>query len=106
MTLWLYIIYALICIGVFVWFQIDHYTAIENLSKVEYVIVTLLLSLVAPVTLIIIAMGYPFYWLHRLFHREETTPTKSDGDDDDEPQGFDYEEHEDWTDGNTEYDDD
>lgn len=102
MTILVYSIYAVICIGAFVYFQLDHYTAIENLTKTEYVIVTLLLSLVVPVVIVIVAVGYPFYWLHRLFHPEEVNSTKSD---DDEPQGFDYEEHEEWTDGNTEYED-
>lgn len=105
MTILAYIIYALICIGVFVYFQLDRPTGTINLTQTEYVILTLLLSLVSPAALVILAIGYPFYLLHRFIHRNDVQPEPAD-DDDDEPQGFDYHEHEDWTDGTVEYEDD
>lgn len=97
--------YAIICTGVFVYFMIDRPGISINLTKTEYIMVTLLLSLVSPAGLIIFVLGYPFYWLNRLFHRDEVKADNSDSDND-EPQGYDYEEHEDWSDGNTEYEDD
>lgn len=104
MTNLLYIIYLIICIGVFIYFMMDSHTSTIHLSYIEYVIIALVLSVVAPVGLVIIAIGYPFYGLHRLFHRNDVKPVNSDSDED-APQGFDYEEHEDWCDGNTEYED-
>lgn len=97
------VLYGLMCLGVFVYFMKDKPHTTIHLTTTEYVIVTLFLSLLSPVSLVILVIGYPFYWLHRLFHRDDVKPINDDDDDDDETQGFDYEEHEDWCDGNTEY---
>lgn len=104
MTILLYIIYIIICIGVFICFMMDSHTTTIRLSYIEYVIIALLLSIIAPIGLVIIVIGYPFYGLHCLLHRHDVKPINPECDDD-EPQGFDYEEHEDWCDGNTEYED-
>lgn len=72
-----------------------------NLTTTEWVILTLFFSLLSPVIIVIIILGLPFYYIHEMF----THDLPKSEPDDDEPQGFNYGDHEDWCDGSEEYDD-
>lgn len=100
---WLYIVWAVVALIIF---AILFFLGQDDMSKSEKVFLFAILAAIWPAALCIIVVGLPFYPLHLLIekHKKEKAPIPAE--DNDEPQGYDYEEHEDWCDGVTEYEDD
>lgn len=101
----LYIIWAIVAVCIFFIFLFRGISDTRMMNMAEKIVLCFFLAALWPAELCIIAVMLPFYPIHLLIQKRKAAkkPVQANDVADDEPQGYDYEEFEDWCDGNTEF---